>query len=260
MTSAYDLAFPTSVPAPLPEPAAPQQVPRPWGFWGTLGWALLAALASLIATVVFIAVWMATHALQLPDIKDGAFVTYASLIATLPPLIVLVLAIKVRKWRLADYLALTAPRPRDIALGIGAFVLLIVAFEAVAVIFGMDDGSAATDDTYRAARLSGVLPMLWLEVVVVAPLSEELFFRGFLHRGWAASRLGVVGTVFLTAVLWALLHQQYNWLGIAVIFCMGLTLGWLRQRTGSLVLTMVLHALNNLFSMVFIAVKLEWLS
>jgi membrane protease YdiL (CAAX protease family) len=33
--------------------------------------------------------------------------------------------------------------------------------------------------------------MLWLATVVVAPVSEELLFRGFLHRGWAPSWLGV---------------------------------------------------------------------
>lgn len=259
MTSAYDLAYPASVPAPLPAPAPPS-APRPWGFWGTLGWALLAAAASMIVTIVFVFVWMATHALQIPDIKDGAFITNASVIATLAPLIVLVIAIKVRKWRLRDYLALTAPRLRDVALGVGVFALLILAFEAAALIFGLDDGSASTNETYRAARLAGVLPLLWLAVVVVAPIGEELLFRGFLHRGWAASWLGVPGTVLLTALLWALLHQQYNWLGIAVIFSMGIALGWLRQRSGSTMLTMVLHALNNLFSMVLIAAKLDWMN
>ena len=260
MTSAYDIAYPVSVPAPLPAPAEQPAPPRPWGFWATLGWGVLASLTSLMATVGFMVVWMATHGMEAPNLKDGSFITYASLIATLAPLIVLVVAIKVRGWRLGDYLALSAPRLRDILIGIGSFALLILAFEAVALIFGLDDGSASTNETYRSAQVAGVLPLLWLSVVIVAPVGEELLFRGFLHRGWAASRLGVPATVFITAVLWALLHQQYNWLGIAVIFCMGLTLGWLRQRTGSTMLTIVLHALNNLFTMILITAKLEWMS
>ena len=260
MTSAYDLTYPASVPAPLPLPAEQPGPPQPWGFWATLGWGLLAAATSVMATIGFIVVWMATHGMQAPDLKDGAFITHASLVATLAPLIVLAVAIKVRQWRLRDYLALSAPRLRDILLGIGSFVLLILAFEAVALIFGLDDGSASTNETYRSARLAGALPLLWLSVVVVAPIGEELLFRGFLHRGWSASWLGVPGTVLVTSVLWALLHQQYNWLGIAVIFCMGLTLGWLRQRTGSTMLTIVLHALNNLFTMILITAKFEWMS
>jgi membrane protease YdiL (CAAX protease family) len=97
-------------------------------------------------------------------------------------------------------------------------------------------------------------------VVVVAPLGEELLFRGFLYRGWASSWLGVGGTILVTSLLWAMLHQQYNWYGILVIFCLGLLFGWLRQRSGTTTLTMILHALNNLFTMILVAAKLEWAS
>ena len=102
--------------------------------------------------------------------------------------------------------------------------------------------------TYRAAKAAGVLPLMWLLMVVVAPVTEELFFRGFLHRGWAPSWLGVSGTIVVTAVLWALLHQQYNVLGILFIFVMGLIFGWLRQRSGSTLLPMALHTVNNLWA------------
>ena len=41
---------------------------------------------------------------------------------------------------------------------------------------------------------------------------------------------------------------------------MGLMLGWLRQRSNSTTLTIVLHELNSLLCTVLVTVKLEWLS
>ena len=102
--------------------------------------------------------------------------------------------------------------------------------------------------------------MLWLATIIVAPVTEELLFRGFLHRGWAPSWLGVSGTIVLTSALWAALHQQYNWLGILCIFLMGLIFGWMRQRSGSTTLTIILHSLNNLFATILVAVQIEWLT
>jgi membrane protease YdiL (CAAX protease family) len=138
--------------------------------------------------------------------------------------------------------------------------VLLVVFDAMDPLFGIDDGSKYVEATYRAAKLAGVLPMLWLATVVVAPVAEELLFRGFLHRSWAPSWLGVSGTIILTSALWAALHQQYDPIGILCIFLMGLMLGWLRQRSGSTALTIVLHALNNLFAMIVITVQIEWLN
>jgi hypothetical protein len=37
-----------------------------------------------------------------------------------------------------------------------------------------------------------------LAFVIIAPAAEEITFRGFLYRGWAASRLGVFGAILLT--------------------------------------------------------------
>ena len=41
---------------------------------------------------------------------------------------------------------------------------------------------------------------------------------------------------------------------------MGLIFGWMRQRSGSTTLPIVLHTLNNLFATVLVAIQVEWLS
>jgi membrane protease YdiL (CAAX protease family) len=227
---------------------------RPWGFWGSLGWGIFAITAAFFSIVVFMALWMLTHQLQVPSPQDPAFANMAGMMASLVALTVVVIAAKSRNSTLRSYFALNMLPLRDLVLGIACLTALIATAASMESLLGIDGGSKSVDASYRAARLAGMLPTLWLATVVVAPITEELFFRGFLHRGWALSWLGVPGTIVLTSALWAALHQQYNWLGMLCIFLMGLIFGWIRQRSGSTTVTIVLHALNNLIAAVLIAV------
>jgi len=89
---------------------------------------------------------------------------------------------------------------------------------------------------------------LWLLVIafaVAAPLWEELFARGWLYRGWSESRLGPYGAILLSSIVWTVMHLQYDWFFFGEIFSIGLLLGYLRYRSNSTWLTIVLHGLNN---------------
>jgi uncharacterized protein len=233
---------------------------RPSGFWGTLGWGLFAVATALFAVVVYTGFWMLTHQLRIPDFSDAAFGIVAGIVASIAPVIVLVIAVRSRQYPLRGYFALGRIPRGHLVLGLVCLIALIVVFEAMERLLGIDAGSESVVATYRAAKLAGMLPMLWLATIIVAPVTEELLFRGFLHRGWAPSWLGVSGTIVLTSALWAALHQQYNWLGILCIFLMGLIFGWMRQRSGSTTLTIILHLLNNLFATILVAVQIEWLT
>jgi membrane protease YdiL (CAAX protease family) len=62
------------------------------------------------------------------------------------------------------------------------------------------------------------------------------------------------------ALAWALLHVQYDWLGMAQVFTAGLMLGWFRWASGSTTLAIVMHVLINFTAMIETAIKMEWLS
>jgi CAAX protease family protein len=100
--------------------------------------------------------------------------------------------------------------------------------------------------TYQKALSNGFLPLLWLSNVIAAPVAEEILFRGFIYRGLLHTRLRSFGAVLLTAAAFAAIHQQYDAVGVAAIFVLGLVLGWLRQRTGSTIVPMFVHAIQNL--------------
>lgn len=94
--------------------------------------------------------------------------------------------------------------------------------------------------------------------VLGAPLAEELLFRGYLHgllRGW----LGPWPAIGAGALLFGLLHGLDYALPIAAL---GVFFGWLRERSGSLLPSMVAHGLHNAV-VVFVTVcwpaTLDWL-
>ncbi|HEY2569965.1 MAG TPA: CPBP family intramembrane glutamic endopeptidase, partial [Solirubrobacteraceae bacterium] len=90
------------------------------------------------------------------------------------------------------------------------------------------------------------LVILLIAYTVVAPVGEELVFRGYLLRALADSRVGPVCAILVTALVWASLHIDKSWLGIADTFFAGLVWGWLRWRTESTLPTIAVHALTNL--------------
>jgi membrane protease YdiL (CAAX protease family) len=86
--------------------------------------------------------------------------------------------------------------------------------------------------------LSGTLEE-FLIAVVIAPIVEEFIFRGYLLHRWT-EKWGVKRAVAFSSILFGLLH--FDLFG-AMVF--GLTMCILYIRTGSLLLTILCHALNN---------------
>lgn len=95
--------------------------------------------------------------------------------------------------------------------------------------------------------------LFWLAfpaVAIGAPLAEELVFRGQLFAALSQTRAGMSGATLVTSALWSLLHITEPWLAVGIIFMMGLALGALLVRFGSLWVTMACHGMwNGLYSL-----------
>ncbi|HEY9148455.1 MAG TPA: CPBP family intramembrane glutamic endopeptidase [Gammaproteobacteria bacterium] len=91
---------------------------------------------------------------------------------------------------------------------------------------------------------SGSLPVIpntlsWLSLVVIAPITEELLFRGFLLHRWAA-RWGMSAAIIASSLLFGIMHPDP--LG-ATLFGVGMCLLYLHTR--SLWVPIIAHAINN---------------
>jgi membrane protease YdiL (CAAX protease family) len=92
--------------------------------------------------------------------------------------------------------------------------------------------------------------------VLVAPVVEELFFRGFLYPA-LARWTGSVASILITAAAFAGLHGAqlaYAWAPLLVLFGVGVVLTTVRARTGSVATCVLVHMGYNfvLFVIVFI--------
>ena len=80
-------------------------------------------------------------------------------------------------------------------------------------------------------------------VGLAVPLAEELLFRGLLF-GALETRVSPAVTVGMTAVVFGVYHGEPG--PVAACTVMGIALGWMRHRTGSIWPSVTLHAANNL--------------
>lgn len=108
-------------------------------------------------------------------------------------------------------------------------------------------------------RLAWAGPLLFvlilLRVCLLAPLAEELLFRGALY-GWLRQHLNVVASILLSAVAFAAVHQSLVLMPAAVI--LGSGLAWVREHTGSTTPVFVAHVLNNVAFVVVAYLVTGW--
>jgi len=122
--------------------------------------------------------------------------------------------------------------------GLVEMAILIPAFRT-----GLSHGLAA-----RNLALFDSQPLLSICFVaalnILAPISEELFFRGWL---WTALRQswGGVPTALATSCFWLALHAANGRLTPIVLIPLAAMLSVVRHYTGSVRGTMLLHAINN---------------
>jgi membrane protease YdiL (CAAX protease family) len=203
-----------------------------WGYWTTLGWSIVAfLLGQFVGFGVLLLLrggdW--DSILQTPF--DGVVVTIFIAISNPVTIVVLAIAVRVARSDLSEYFAL---------------VVLIAAGDALLYLSGRDLVTAFQLQSYTTAAAAGWLPAMLAAAIVIAPAGEEAMFRGFLFRGWVRSSRSVWPGIVVISILWAMLHIQYDWTGVLQIFIVGLFLGWMRWRSGSLALAFLLHALFNL--------------
>ena len=91
----------------------------------------------------------------------------------------------------------------------------------------------------------------YLAISLLAPLAEEIVFRGAALRSLLASRLSPLAAILISALLFAVAHLNPAQMPHA--FLVGLLLGWMYWRTGSILPGMVYHWANNSSAYIFYA-------
>lgn len=109
-------------------------------------------------------------------------------------------------------------------------------------------GPTQSDTTQSIQSLSLSLPVLFLDLCVLAPISEEIFMRGLLQG--TVFKNTYIGLV-TTSVLFAYLHGPYTISSFITYLGMGFAFGIRYKTSDNLWNSILLHALNNLVAFCF---------
>jgi membrane protease YdiL (CAAX protease family) len=94
------------------------------------------------------------------------------------------------------------------------------------------------------AESFGALPVQILLIVIAAPISEEVCFRGMLFGG-LRTRMPRLAAALISALIFGGLHALTGISAVPPLIFFGFVLALLYEKTGSIVPGILLHMLNN---------------
>ena len=139
------------------------------------------------------------------------------------------------------------PTWTDIGLAPIGFVVMWILTSVVTALFSFfpwfDAGQAQNVGyDYTGYLASSDKLVAFITLVVIAPIIEEIIFRGWLY-GKLRARFAMPISILLTSVLFGIVHLQWN-VGVNV-FATSIILCLLREITGTIYSGMILHMLKN---------------
>jgi membrane protease YdiL (CAAX protease family) len=222
-----------------------ERKPVPWSVTDTwLG--LLLFVVVIVGTVVV--------TLLLPEQGPGRSIATAALEAVLVLPVVVILGIRRISWRELGFRRFSW---NWMALGIGLLILvypLIILHNLVLVQLGIDTQGDSITQLYQA--LKAPVPFL-VAGVLLAPLAEETFFRGFLFAG-LRQKYGWLKSMLISSALFAGFHLQL--VALIPTFLLGCLLAYLYQRTDSIWPGIIIHFLINALALcvTVLVVQMGW--
>ena len=130
---------------------------------------------------------------------------------------------------------------RAVGRALIALVVIVASAAALSPFLDAGDEQGLVPDAWDSSRAAPFLANAAV-VTLVAPFVEELLYRG-LGYGLLWPFVGPWPAILVTGVAFGLAHGLV--LGLPVLTVFGITLGWLRWQTGSVVPGMIVHALFN---------------
>ena len=251
------------VPGPLPRPPAPAPKGRalredspPFKWWSPFA-ALLATFLAASVVVGLAVVFVEASGTRIDGDDLPAGVTIGGTVAQ--DLMLIVMAFLFGSLGSARATAWTFGfRPTRFWKAVGWAAATAIGFYVFSFIWAIALGITENDDLAEqlGAKDSTLnLVLVTLLVTIAAPLTEELFFRGFLFPA-VSNLLGWIGGAIITGFVFGLIHfggTDPEFLVPLMVFGFGLCL--LYRFTGSLLPCIALHALNNA---VALSVTLKW--
>jgi hypothetical protein len=231
-------------PAASDPEAAPPPEPERYPFWGYSDLALFTGMlvASAVAAMTLVSVVLSVLHVQVQS-KVAEALAVQSLIYLLAfAELALLFRVQYQRpfWRSLGWTGFRVPPLFVVICGV------LTAFGVAAVSVLLRTPTTSNRITEMLADPKAMVPVA-IFGLTLAPLAEELAFRGFLQPLLVRS-LGPLPGVLAAAIPFGLLHfQEYgnSWRHALLISLAGAAFGWMRHRTGSTMASTLMHASYN---------------
>jgi membrane protease YdiL (CAAX protease family) len=219
--------------------------PVPWGFagsiWGLIGGLLLVVIVPPLLVLPFD-----------PNLADPDKASDAAILATQALFDLLLVAVAVGmasgwRFRLREALPLLGLRRFD-ASAIGWTFAVLGAYYVGAIAFSWLVLQPQQEDIGKELGVCnpgiGIAIAAVVAIAVLAPVAEEIFFRGFFYAG-LRTKWSLWPAALLSGAVFGLVHAPTGPTAAIPLAGLGVGLAWLYNKTGSIFPCMLAHFLNN---------------
>jgi uncharacterized protein len=243
---AFYLASSTSPqPGPLPPVGPlPEEAP-PWSGWDVLGIAVLTVIAIMLFLFGSTLVAQRFFFARLPASEVAKFplVTVIAQMLAYCVMFFFMIALAKRSGALSFWEAIRWNWPASWPLYLAGGAVLALSLQGLAHVLPMPR-ELPIDRFFQTSLEAWALSLFG---VTLAPLFEELFFRGFLYPV-LVRRVGPSSAIILTAAAFGLIHAPQlaqAWAPVLVVFLVGLVLTITRAVTKSVASGLLIHMAYN---------------
>lgn len=151
-------------------------------------------------------------------------------------------------------IGLTRPKASDPLYGVGGFAVYYACYVPIVIFLARLIPALNVNQEQQIGfnHATGLIPliMVFLSLVILPPLVEEILMRGFLF-GSLRTRLSFAYAAIITSVVFASGHLQLGsgapplWVAAIDTFVLSLVLCYLREKTGRLWASITVHMLKN---------------
>jgi membrane protease YdiL (CAAX protease family)/uncharacterized RDD family membrane protein YckC len=237
---------PPQAPPPPPKPVGPDHWDVPWGFSGSIWWLIGGLLFVVIVPPLLVLPFDPKLASDPDNASDAAILATQALFDGF----LIAIAVGVASgWKFSlrpalERLGLRGFRPS--AFGwtfamLGVYYVGVAIFTAIVIQPKQDDIGKELGVCNPGI---GIVIFAVLAIVVLAPVAEEIFFRGFFFAG-LRTKWSLWPSALLSGAVFGLVHAPTGPTAAIPLAGLGVGLAWLYNKTGSIYPCMLAHFLNN---------------
>lgn len=145
------------------------------------------------------------------------------------------------------------PKLKDVGYAVGGFFIYMLMYIPIATLASKVINIEQEQQVgFENARGAGLI-LVFISLVVLPPVIEEITMRGFLYNG-LKNKFSLWWATILTSIIFAIAHLQFGsdapllWVAALDTFILSLVLVRLREKTGRLWAPIGLHALKNMIA------------